>query len=66
MTPKPRLYFLSADEVLSHLITLGGAKARVMLEIHIETKGRIRETTERIVRENSNALGFDHASFDSD
>lgn len=53
-----------AEEVVQHLSTLPGARARVQVEIHVEVPGGIGEKVARTVTENATTLGFDHASFE--
>lgn len=55
-----------ADEVLSHLTALSGAKASVRLEIEINIPNGVDDDIVRIVSENANALQFDHASFEKE
>ncbi len=47
-----------AEEVLSHLISLIGAKARIVLEIAVEVPDGIPQERVQIVTENCNALKF--------
>lgn len=53
-----------AEEVLSHLISLGGAEPAVSLEIQVRVPGGIAEDVVRTVLENATVLGFDLASFE--
>jgi len=53
-----------ADELLSHLTALAGAKVDVTLEIHVQVPEGIDPDTIRIVTENATTLKFDHASFE--
>ena len=55
-----------ADEVLSHLVALPGAKVSVTMEIEIKVPGGVESDIVRIVTENANALKFSHASFERD
>ena len=45
-----------ADEILAHITSIGGAKARITLEIDVEVPGGIPEDWVRIVNDNSNTL----------
>jgi hypothetical protein len=53
-----------ADEIVSHLTSLGGAKARIVLEIDIEVPNGIPDDRVRIVNENSNTLKFKSQEFE--
>ena len=53
-----------ADEVLTHLAALPGAKVDVTLEIHVSIPKGADDDVARIVSENASALKFDHASFE--
>jgi predicted AAA+ superfamily ATPase len=53
-----------ADEILAHLTSLGGVKARITLEINIEVPNGIPEDRIRIVSENSNTLKFKSHGFE--
>ena len=53
-----------ADEVLSHLTSLVGAKATITLEINVEVQNGIPEDRVRIVSENSNTLKFKGHGFE--
>ncbi len=55
-----------ADEVLAHLISLVGAKARITLEISVEVPGGIPEDRIRIVSENCNTLKFKGHGFEEE
>ena len=55
-----------ADEVLSHLTTLPGAKAKVTLEVEIEVSEGIGDDVVRIVTENANTLKFTSSSFEKE
>lgn len=79
--PVPKRYFASvelnslrvgrqgadiASEVLSHLGSLPGANITVTLEIQADLPEGIPTTTERIVTENGNTLGFRTHGFETD
>jgi predicted AAA+ superfamily ATPase len=53
-----------ADEILAHLTSLGGAKAKITLEIDVEAPNGIPEDRVRIVSENSNTLKFKSHGFE--
>lgn len=53
-----------ADEILAHLTSIGGAKAKITLEIDVEVPGGIPEDRVRIVNENSNTLKFKSHGFE--
>jgi hypothetical protein len=53
-----------ADEVLSHLTSLVGAKATITLEINVEVQNGIPEDRVRIVSENCNTLKFKGHGFE--
>jgi hypothetical protein len=53
-----------ADEVLSHLTSLIGAKAKITLEIDVEVPNGIPEERVRIVAENCNTLKFKGHGFE--
>ncbi len=53
-----------ADEVLAHLISLVGAKARITLEIQVEIPSGIPDERVRIVSENCNTLKFKGHEFE--
>ncbi|MCZ7550961.1 MAG: Swt1 family HEPN domain-containing protein [Anaerolineales bacterium] len=53
-----------AEEVISHLTSLPGAKATITLEIDIEAPNGIPEDRVRIVNENSNTLKFKSHEFE--
>ncbi len=53
-----------ADEIVAHLTSLGGAKAKITLEIDVEVPNGIPEDRVRIVNENSNTLKFKGHSFE--
>jgi hypothetical protein len=55
-----------AEEVLSHLTTLRGAKAKVTLEIEVEVPDGIGDDVVRVVTENAATLKFDSASFEKE
>ncbi len=55
-----------ADEVLSHLAALPGAKLKVTLEIHADVPGGVDPDIVRTVSENATTLRFDHASFEDE
>jgi hypothetical protein len=55
-----------ADEVLSHLTTLKGAKAKVTLEIEVEVPDGIGDDVVRVVTENATTLKFESASFEKE
>ena len=55
-----------ADEVLSHLIALPGAQVSVTMEIEIKVPDGVDDGIVRIIRENANALKFDHAEFEEE
>lgn len=53
-----------ADEVLSHLATVPGARLRISMEIEAEMPGGASEDVQRTVSENSNQLKFDSHGFE--
>lgn len=53
-----------ADEIVAHLTSLGGAKAKITLEIDVEVPNGITEDRVRIVNENSNTLKFKNQGFE--
>ncbi len=53
-----------ADEVMAHLTSLIGAKAKVSLEIDVEVSNGIPEDRVRIVNENCNTLKFKGHGFE--
>ena len=53
-----------ADEIVAHLTSLGGAKAKITLEIDVEVPNGIPEDRVRIVNENSNTLKFKGHGFE--
>ena len=53
-----------ADEIVAHLTSLGGAKAKITLEIDVEVPNGIPEDRVRIVNENSNTLKFKGYGFE--
>lgn len=53
-----------ADEVLAHLTSLVGAKAKISLEIEVEVPNGIAEDRVRIVSENCNTLKFKGHGFE--
>jgi hypothetical protein len=55
-----------ADEVLSHLVALPGAKVTVTMEIEIKVPGGVESDLVRIVTENANSLKFSHAGFETE
>lgn len=55
-----------ADEVLSHIVALPGAKVDVTLEINVQIPEGADDDVVRIVSENANTLKFDHASFEDE
>jgi hypothetical protein len=55
-----------ADEVISHLAALPGAKVDVTLEVQVKVSDGVEEDVVRTVSENATALKFDHASFEED
>lgn len=55
-----------ATEILSHLGALPGASIQVTLEIQAELPDGIPATTERVVTENGNTLGFRTHGFEVD
>lgn len=54
-----------ADEIIAHLTSLGGAKAKITLEIDVEVPNGIPEDRVRIVNENSNTLKFKNQGFEN-
>jgi hypothetical protein len=55
-----------ADEVLSHLSTLPGARLNVSLEIEADIPEGAPEDVQRTVSENSQVLKFDSPGFEQD
>ena len=55
-----------ADEIVSHLTSLGGAKARITLEIDTEVPSGIPDSRVRIVNENSNTPKFKSHGFEKE
>jgi hypothetical protein len=55
-----------ADEVLSHLVALPGAKVTVTMEIEVKVPGGVESDIVRIVTENANSLKFSHAGFETE
>ena len=53
-----------ADEIVAHLTSLIGAKAKITLEIDIEAPGGVPEDRVRIVTENCNTLKFKGHGFE--
>lgn len=53
-----------SDEVLTHLTSLVGAKAKIVLEIDIEVPNGIPEDKMRIINENCNTLKFKGHGFE--
>jgi hypothetical protein len=55
-----------ADEVLSHLVALPGAKVSVTMEIEIKVPGGVESDIVRIVTENASSLKFSHYGFEDE
>jgi hypothetical protein len=55
-----------ADEVISHLAGLVGAKVRVTLEVEAEIPDGASESVVRIVTENSRTLHIDTQGFEQE
>ena len=55
-----------ADEILSHLISQLEAEASISMEIEIKVPNGVDNDIVRIVKENANALNFDHAEFEDE
>jgi predicted AAA+ superfamily ATPase len=55
-----------ADEVISHLAGLVGAKVKVTLEIEVEAPSGVPENVVRIVTENGRTLKFESQGFESE
>lgn len=55
-----------SDEVLNHLISLIGARAKITLEIDVEIPGGIPEDKVRIIVENCNTLKFKGQHFEQE
>ncbi len=53
-----------ADEIVAHLTSLAGAKAKITLEIDVEVPNGIPEDRVRIVSENSKTLKFRASDFE--
>ena len=53
-----------ADEIVAHLTSLMGAKAKITLEIDIEAPGGVPEDRVRIISENCNTLKFKGHGFE--
>jgi hypothetical protein len=53
-----------ADEIVAHLTSIGGSKAKITLEIDVEVPNGIPEDRIRIVNENSNTLKFKSHGFE--
>ena len=53
-----------SDEVLTHLTTLVGAKAKITLEIDVDVADGIPEDKVRIISENCNTLKFKGHGFE--
>ena len=53
-----------SDEVLTHLTSLVGAKAKIVLEIEVEVPNGIPEDKMRIINENCNTLKFKGQGFE--
>jgi len=53
-----------SDEVLTHLTSLVGAKAKIVLEIEVEVPNGIPEDKMRIINENCNTLKFKGHGFE--
>jgi predicted AAA+ superfamily ATPase len=55
-----------AEEVISHLAGLVGARVKVTLEIEVEVPTGVPEHVVRVVTENSRSLKFDRQEFESE
>ena len=55
-----------SDEVLTHLISLVGAKAKIVLEIEVEVPNGIPEEKVRVISENCNFLKFKSHGFEAE
>jgi hypothetical protein len=55
-----------SDKILTHLASLIGAKAKVLLEIDIEVLNGVPEDKVRIINENCNTLKFKGHGFDQE
>jgi hypothetical protein len=53
-----------AEEIVSHLAALKGAKVQVSLEIQIEVADGVPDEVIRIIQENSNTLKFKSHGFE--
>ncbi|GAP06049.1 hypothetical protein ATHL_00895 [Anaerolinea thermolimosa] len=53
-----------SDEVLTHLTSLVGAKAKIVLEIDVEVPDGIPEDKVRVINENCNTLKFKGFEFE--
>jgi uncharacterized protein len=53
-----------ADEIISHLAGLSGAKVKIMMEIDVDVPNGVPEDRVRIVSENSNTLKFKNHGFE--
>lgn len=54
------------DEILLHFTTLPGVKVQISIDISAQSPGGFDERVQRIVGENSRALGFRNAEFEED
>jgi hypothetical protein len=54
----------AADEILSHLSVLPGARVKVTMEIEAETPKGVSEDVQRTVSENASVLKFDSYGFE--
>ena len=55
-----------ADEVISHLGALPGARVKVAMEIHVQMPEGADEHLVRTVKENASTLKFDHVAFEDE
>ena len=55
-----------ADEVISHLGALPGARVKVAMEIHVRMPQGADERVVRTVSENASTLKFDHVAFEDE
>ena len=55
-----------ADEVISHLVGLVGAKVRVTMEISAEVPDGVPANVVRIVTENARTLKFENQGFEEE
>ena len=53
-----------ADEILSYLSALAGAKVKVIMEIEVQTPEGVPEHVQRTVSENAGVLKFDSHDFE--